>query len=163
MLQRSTLQHLITWQTKKTRKPLVIRGARQVGKSCLVRLFAEQASLDLMEINLELNEDYIDCFTSKDPRQITALLELKTSRKILPGKTLLFLDEIQAAPQILASLRYFYELMPELHVITAGSLLEFVLQEHTFSMPVGRIEYLHLGPMTFEEYLIMKKNTNTAS
>ncbi|CAK8720647.1 hypothetical protein KKHLCK_09840 [Candidatus Electrothrix laxa] len=107
-----------------------------------------------MEINLELNEDYIDCFTSKDPRQITALLELKASRKILPGKTLLFLDEIQAAPQILATLRYFYELMPELHVIAAGSLLEFVLQEHTFSMPVGRIEYLHLGPMTFKEFLI---------
>ncbi|WPD24216.1 MAG: ATP-binding protein [Candidatus Electrothrix scaldis] len=154
MLQRSTLQHLVTWQNKKTRKPLVIRGARQVGKSCLVRLFAEQASLDLMEINLELNEDYIDCFTSKDPRQITALLELKTSRKIQPGKTLLFLDEIQAAPRILASLRYFYELMPELHVIAAGSLLEFVLEEHTFSMPVGRIEYLHLGPMTFKEFLI---------
>ncbi|MCI5221578.1 MAG: AAA family ATPase, partial [Candidatus Electrothrix sp. AR4] len=77
MLQRSTLHHLTTWQNKKTRKPLVIRGARQVGKSCLVRLFAEQTSLDLMEINLELNEDYIDCFTSKDPRQITALLELK--------------------------------------------------------------------------------------
>jgi predicted AAA+ superfamily ATPase len=154
MLQRNTLQYLSTWRNKKTRKPLVIRGARQVGKSCLVRLFAEQASLDLMEINLELHEDYIDCFTSKDPKQIITLLELKASRKILPGKTLLFLDEIQSAPQILASLRYFYELMPELHVIAAGSLLEFVLQEHVFSMPVGRIEYLHLGPMTFKEFLV---------
>ena len=73
---------------------------------------------------------------------------------IEPGKTLLFLDEIQAAPEVFAALRYFHEEMPELHIIAAGSLLEFVLQEHSFSMPVGRIEYMHLGPMTFEEFLV---------
>ena len=73
---------------------------------------------------------------------------------IKPGKTLLFLDEIQAAPEVLASLRYFYEQMPQLHIIAAGSLLDFVLEDHSFSMPVGRIEYLHLGPMTFEEFLL---------
>ena len=153
MLKRFALQYLKNWKDKKIRKPLVIRGARQVGKSYLVRIFAKEAGLDLMEINLELSDDYADCFTSKDPNQIITLLELKTSRRITPGKTLLFLDEIQVAPQILASLRYFYELMPRLHVIAAGSLLEFVLEEHTFSMPVGRIEYLHLGPMTFKEFL----------
>ncbi|MFV9691785.1 MAG: ATP-binding protein [Desulfobacteria bacterium] len=153
MLKRSALQYLENWKDKKIRKPIVIRGARQVGKSYLVRIFAKEAGLDLMEINLELSDDYADCFTSKDPNQIITLLELKTSRRITPGKTLLFLDEIQVAPQILASLRYFYELMPRLHVIAAGSLLEFVLEEHTFSMPVGRIEYLHLGPMTFKEFL----------
>ena len=153
MLNRSALQYLKNWKNKKIRKPLVIRGARQVGKSYLVRKFAKEAELDLIEINLELSDDYADCFTSKDPNRIIILLELKTSRKITPGKTLLFLDEIQAAPEILASLRYFYELMPGLHVIAAGSLLEFVLEEHTFSMPVGRIEYLHLGPMTFKEFL----------
>ncbi|MEA3547430.1 MAG: ATP-binding protein [Thermodesulfobacteriota bacterium] len=153
MLKRSALQYLKKWKDKKTRKPLVIRGARQVGKSYLVRMFAKETELDLMEINFELSDDYADCFTTKEPNQIVTLLELKTSRKITPGKTLLFLDEIQAAPEILASLRYFYELMPGLHVIAAGSLLEFVLEEHTFSMPVGRIEYLHLGPMTFKEFL----------
>ncbi|MEA3348872.1 MAG: AAA family ATPase, partial [Pseudomonadota bacterium] len=153
MLARTALQYLKLWKNRQNRKPLVIRGARQVGKSYLVRIFAEEAELDLIEINLELNDDYADCFTTKDPSRIITLLELKTARKITPGKTLLFLDEIQAAPQILASLRYFYELLPELHVITAGSLLEFVLEEHTFSMPVGRIEYLHLGPMTFKEFL----------
>ena len=153
MLKRNAFQHLIHWKNKKNRKPLVIRGARQVGKSSLVRLFAESADLELLEINLELSDDYIDCFTAKDPGLIIPLLELKAGRKILPGKTLLFLDEIQSAPKILATLRYFYELMPGLHVVAAGSLLEFVLEEHTFSMPVGRIEYLHLGPMTFKEFL----------
>jgi len=153
MLKRSAIQYLINWKDKKIRKPLVIRGARQVGKSFLVRMFAKEAGLDLLEINLEVNDDYADCFTSKGHKQIITLLELKTARKITPGKTLLFLDEIQTAPEILASLRYFYELMPQLHVIAAGSLLEFILEEHTFSMPVGRIEYLHLGPMTFKEFL----------
>lgn len=153
MLKRSALQYIKKWKNKNTRKPLVIRGARQVGKSYLVRIFAEAAELDLLEINLELHDNYADCFTSMDPKQIVTLLELKSSQKITPGKTLLFLDEIQTAPEILASLRYFYELMPELHVIAAGSLLEFVLEEHTFSMPVGRIEYLHLGPLTFKEFL----------
>jgi len=153
MLARFALGDLANWKDKKRRKPLVVRGARQVGKSFLIRMFAAEAGLDLLEINLELRGDYAGCFASKDPRQIISLLELKASRKIIPGKTLLFLDEIQAAPEILASLRYFYELLPELHVIAAGSLLEFVLEEHTFSMPVGRIEYLHLGPMTFKEFL----------
>ena len=153
MLKRFALQYLKNWKGKKIRKPLVIRGARQVGKSYLVRMFAKEAALDLIEINLELSDDYADCFTSKDPNQIITLLEIKASRKIIPGQTLLFLDEIQSAPEILASLRYFYELMPGLHVIAAGSLLEFILDEHTFSMPVGRIEYLHLGPMSFKEFL----------
>ncbi len=153
MLNRTAFSYLETWKNKTRRKPLVIRGARQVGKSCLVRLFAERAGLELLEVNLELHDDYGDCFVSNDPEQIITLLELKTNQKITSGTTLLFLDEIQAAPQVFASLRYFFELKPDLHVIAAGSLLEFVLEEHTFSMPVGRIEYLHLGPMTFKEFL----------
>jgi uncharacterized protein len=116
-------------------------------------LFAAEQKFDLCEINLELNDDYRDCFVSKDPRIIISLIELKSGKKLQAGKTLLFLDEIQAAPEVLAALRYFYELMPQLHIIAAGSLLEFVLEEHSFSMPVGRIEYMYLGPMTFKEYL----------
>ena len=110
MLKRSALQYLKDWKDKKTRKPLVIRGARQVGKSYLVRIFAEAVHLDLLEINLELGDDYKACFTSKDPKQIITLLEVKSGQKITPGKTLLFLDEIQAAPEIFASLpRYMVE------------------------------------------------------
>ena len=152
-MKRAGLDYLKKWKDKKTRKPIIIRGARQVGKSYLVRLFAKENALDLLEINFELNNNYIPCFKSKDPKQIITLLELKSSQKVVPGKTLLFLDEIQAAPEILASLRYFYEILPQLHVIAAGSLLEFVLEEHSFSMPVGRIEYMHLGPMSFKEFL----------
>lgn len=153
MLQRSALQYLRQWQEKKRRKPLVVRGARQVGKSCLVRMFAEAAGFELVEIDLELRNDYAACFAGRDPAEALTLIELKSGKKIIPGKTLLFLDEIQAAPEVLASLRYFHELIPRLHLVAAGSLLEFVLREHSFSMPVGRIEYLHLGPMGFKEFL----------
>jgi hypothetical protein len=152
-MHRTAIETLIHWKDKANRKPLVIRGARQVGKSYLVRDFAKRTGLDLLEINFELNRESAQSFLSKHPQQVVSILELTHSRKIIPGETLLFLDEIQAAPEVFATLRYFYELMPELHVIAAGSLLEFVLEDHLFSMPVGRIEYLHLGPMTFKEFL----------
>jgi predicted AAA+ superfamily ATPase len=150
-MKRAVLSYLGKWKDKKTRKPLVIRGARQVGKSYLVRQFAQVYGLELLEINFELNDDYIACFQSKEPKQIITLLELKASQKVMPGKTLIFLDEIQAAPQVFAALRYFYEILPQLHIIAASSLLEFLLEEH--SMPVGRIEYMHLGPLNFKEFL----------
>ena len=152
-MKRSELNYLKNWKDKKTRKPLVIRGARQVGKSYLVRQFAQIYALDILEINFELNDDYIACFQSKDPKQIITLLELKASQKVIAGKTLIFLDEIQAAPQVLATLRYFYEILPQFHIIAAGSLLDFILEEHSFSMPVGRIEYMHLGPLNFKYFL----------
>ena len=151
---RISLDYLKKWKDRATRKPLVIRGARQVGKSFLVRLMASEAFANLVEINFERMPDAASLFISKTPRTILPLLEARFNVPIEPGKTLLFLDEIQAAPEVFAALRYFHEEMPELHVIAAGSLLEFVLLEHSFSMPVGRIEYLHLGPMSFEEFLL---------
>jgi len=159
-MKRNALDYLVEWNSRKNRKPVIIRGARQVGKSFLVRMFAEKASYDLAEINFEYTPELADLFKSNDPKQIIQLLELKLNRKITAEKTLLFLDEIQAAPPVLIALRYFYELMPELHIIAAGSLLEFVLEDHSFSMPVGRIEYLHLGPMTFEEFLVASGRAN---
>ena len=153
MMRRNHLDHLKKWKNRKNRKPLVIRGARQVGKSYLVRMFCEENDMDLLEINLEIMDDYRDCFETKDVHQIITMLELKADKEIVSGKTLIFLDEIQAAPEVLALLRYFYEKIPELHIIAAGSLLEFILEEHSFSMPVGRIEYMHIGPMSFTEYL----------
>lgn len=152
-MRRIALEYLNNWKTRPNRKPLILRGARQVGKSYLVRIFAEKEGLDLLELNLETEAWILECFQSKNPLEIISLLELKTNRKIIPGKTILFLDEIQKATEIFASLRYFYEKLPELHVILAGSLFDFVFEEHNFSMPVGRIEYLYLGPMTFKEFL----------
>ncbi len=152
-MKRNAQQYLKSWRRESTLRPLIIRGARQVGKTYLVRSFAQEFE-NLVEINFERNPEIAELFVSNDPVQIIGLLELLLQTTIVPGKTLLFLDEIQARPNIIASLRYFYEEMNDLHVIAAGSLLEFALAKPTFSMPVGRIEYLYLGPIQFEEYLV---------
>jgi predicted AAA+ superfamily ATPase len=152
-MKRNAEQYLKSWRQEITHKPLVIRGARQVGKTYLVRSFAREFG-NLVEINFERNPEIAELFISNDPVQIIGLLELQLQTTITPGNTLLFLDEIQARPDVIASLRYFYEEMGDLHIIAAGSLLEFALEKPTFSMPVGRVEYLYLGPMQFEEYLV---------
>jgi len=153
-MHRRALEFLETWAARSVRKPLVIRGARQVGKSTLVRLFAKAALDGLLEIDFEANPAASSLFLSKDPATILGLREAEYGVDIRVGHTLLFLDEIQAAPEVFSCLRYFRERLPGLHVIAAGSLLDFALGEGGFSMPVGRIEYLHLGPMTFEEFLL---------
>jgi len=145
--------HLQNWWQRLNRKPLVIRGARQVGKSTLVRQFASNQGLNLAEVNLERRSDLNDLFKTNDIHAIIMELEALAKTSLSQPGTLLFLDEIQSTPDALASLRYFYEDMPDLPVIVAGSLLEFVLANHHYSMPVGRIEYLHLGPMSFLEFL----------
>ena len=152
LLHRKELAYLSDWAMRPSRKPLIIRGARQVGKSTLVRQFAKSSELSLLAINFERNPEYSEAFASNDPAQIQTVLGLLSGKKIIPGKTLLFLDEIQAAPAALAALRYLYEEVPDLHVLAAGSLLEFALEDAQFSMPVGRVEYLHLGPMQFEDF-----------
>ncbi len=151
---RFALDYLKDWASRTARKPLVLRGARQVGKSYLVRMLAREVFDSIAEINFEQLPDAADLFKSKQTGRIVPLLETRLEQSIVPGKTLLFLDEIQAAPEVFASLRYFHEEMPQLHMIAAGSLLEFMLKDHAFSMPVGRIEYMHLGPMTFSEFLL---------
>jgi predicted AAA+ superfamily ATPase len=151
---RNILKDFNIWKSNSSRKPLVIRGGRQVGKTFLIRLFAKEHFNHLVEINFERDPEISTLFASRDPEKIIRLLELQFNIPIKSGSTLLFLDEIQAVPPVLSTLRYFYEEMPDLHVIAAGSLLEFALEEPAFSMPVGRIEYMHLGPLLFEEFLI---------
>lgn len=162
-MNRQALEYLKEWKTRQSRKPLVIRGARQVGKSYLIRQFAGLEFENLLEINFEQNKEAIPYFEKQEPQEILQLLSVHFDTAITEGKTLLFLDEIQAAPNIFAKLRYFYEKMPGLHVVAAGSLLEFLLKEHNFSMPVGRIEYLYLGPMTFMEFLAATGHQESAS
>ncbi|MFH1728870.1 MAG: AAA family ATPase [Pseudomonadota bacterium] len=149
---RSLESNLFDWFKKAKRKPMVIRGARQVGKSTLVRNFAKSQNLDLLEINLERNIDLDSMFEGKKTDLILKELEAICKKTIGPN-SLLFLDEIQATPFALPCLRYFYEDYPNLPIITAGSLLEFTLANHNYSMPVGRIEYLHLNVMSFKEFL----------
>jgi uncharacterized protein len=153
IIPRSGEKHLEAWYRKTGRKPLVIRGARQVGKSTLVRQFARDHNLILNEINLERHLYLDKIFKSLDMDIIIRELDALTGKNILTSDSILFLDEIQATPHAIQALRYFYEDKPELPVICAGSLLEFALSEHNFSMPVGRIEYYHLGPIQFSEFL----------
>lgn len=153
-MQRSAEDRLTTWAAQKDRKPLVLRGARQTGKTWLVKQFGQRFPGELAYVNLERDPDLATCFAPNDPRVIVGLLEARLRRAVTPGKTLLFLDEIQATPEILAKLRWFAEELPAQHVVAAGSLLDFALSDHAFSMPVGRITYGHLEPMTFAEFLV---------
>lgn len=151
-MKRTAEERLERWIESAHRKPLLMRGARQVGKSTLVQGFAAAKGLVLNEINLERHIDLGTVFSTMDPAAICARLGAFLGRDVRAAGSLLFLDEIQAVPEAIAALRYFREEMPELPVVAAGSLLEFALQKHSFSMPVGRIEYLHLGPMDFREF-----------
>lgn len=145
---------LLEWITNTSyRKPLVLRGARQVGKTWLVRKLAEQSGKELVEINFERDPTAINCFKSNNPVEIIRELSFFVNKSLNAEKTLLFLDEIQAAGSVLSKLRWFYELMPSVAIIAAGSLLEFTLSDHQFSMPVGRIQFLHIEPMSFIEFL----------
>ena len=152
-MKRTAYTYLSEWKKRDRRKPLVIRGARQVGKSYLVEDFAKREFASRLTINAERDREFLRRVVHESPARMLQLIELEYGQRLIPGQSLIFFDEIQAVPELFARLRYFYEEMPELHVIAAGSLLDFVLEEHSFSMPVGRIEYLYLGPMTFGEFL----------
>lgn len=147
---REAFQYLVKWKDATFRKPLIIRGARQVGKSTLVRKFATEFACYL-ELNLELEEDR-DLFKIEDTDDLLQAIALQKGKSIIPGQTLLFLDEIQESPKAIQQLRYFFERRPEIFVIAAGSLLEFALSE-VKGFPVGRVDYLFLSPLNFKEYL----------
>lgn len=153
-LYRYRVEDLKEWFIDANRKPLIIRGARQVGKSTLVKLFAKKQKLELLAVDFEKTPENSTLFASNDPKKIIELLSTKFAIKIVRGQTLLFLDEVQKTPEVLVSLRYFYEEMPELAIICAGSLLDLALNEINFSIPVGRISYMYMGPMSFQEFLI---------
>ena len=159
-MRRKLEESLENWRKRSNRHPLILRGARQVGKTYLVREFARSHFKHFIEINFEEDPSLVNLFESKRPDIICELLEARFSLPVKDGETLIFLDELQAAkPYVFESLRYFYEKRPALHVVAAGSLLEFMLDAATqnpdkaFPMPVGRIEYMYLAPLDFEEFL----------
>lgn len=151
-MKRDIESDLELWKDDPSRKPLLLRGARQVGKTFVVRQFAE-AFPHFAEINFERRPELCKIFESLDPKKILTLLNIEFSNKITPGQSLLFLDEIQDCPRAIMALRYFKEELPELHVIGAGSLLEFTLNDDNFKMPVGRVQFLHIYPFSFREFL----------
>src|SRR5258708_6599795 len=143
--------YLKSWKSDPYRKPLLLRGARQVGKTHAARTLGASFS-DFFEINLE-NQQAAHIIFEKDlqPDRIIRELSALMLKPIIPGKTLLFIDEIQAVPRAILALRYFYEQMPELHVIAAGSLLDFAIEQ--VGIPVGRVEMLYMRPVSFIEFL----------
>lgn len=152
-MKRAASDELSAWLESDGRKPLIIRGARQVGKTWLVRNLARTSGLDLVELNFEQNPLAARWFSSNEPDQILGELSLALGRDVVPGKSLLFLDEIQAGRDVLGSLRWFAEQLPGLAVVAAGSLLDFALADEAARVPVGRVSYLHLEPMGFPEFL----------
>src|SRR3990167_8792942 len=130
---------LIHWKNQKKHMPLIVRGARQIGKSFLIEQFGEQYFDHVVTVNFELLPQLKSAFLDLDPYKIIQALELYFGTPIQPQKTLLFLDEIQECPEAIIALRYFKEKIPKLHVIAAGSLLEFALQSEKLHMPVGRV------------------------
>lgn len=156
-MSRYALHYLTEWLGSSGRKPLILRGARQVGKTYSVRELARQSGRPLLEVNFEKQLGIASLFASNDPQEIILNLETRFSQKVDINRAILFLDEIQMEPEILAKLRWFAEDMPELAVIAAGSLLDFVLDEHRFSMPVGRVTYMYMNPLSFEEYLMLSE------
>ena len=145
-------QSLVTWTASRQRKPLIVRGARQVGKTYSLEQLGRSHFGNLVKVDLERNRQWHQVFERNlDPLEILSELGVLTEQSISPGKTLLFLDEVQACPRAIQALRYFYEEIPQLHVVAAGSLLEFTLEDLSF--PVGRVQFLEMHPLTFAEYL----------
>lgn len=147
-------QELKNWKVSSARKSLILRGARQVGKTFAVRQLGK-SYMDFHEINLEKRPELHSVFEQNlDPKRILRELSVDRGALIRPGETLLFIDEIQACPQAILALRYFYEEMHELHVVGAGSLLEFAIEQ--VGIPVGRVQTLTVFPMSFAEFLIAR-------
>lgn len=152
MFKRKKLQNLLDWKAKKNNKPLLLRGARQVGKTTLANELGNHYT-QFISLNLERQSDAESFKNTDDVKKIFENIQLIKNKNYIKNDTLLFIDEIQEIPEAIALLRYFYEDLPELDVIAAGSLLEFAIGEVP-SFPVGRVENLYLHPLSFEEYLM---------
>lgn len=156
-MERNLLQQLMVWKNKPNRKPLIIRGARQVGKTWLMKEFGKREYTQTAYVNFEsskvLKSLFVDNF---DLQRILTAIQIETGVQIHPENTLIILDEIQEAEGAITSLKYFYENLPNYHIIAAGSLLGVALHQQT-SFPVGKVEFLDLYPMSFREFLMAMK------
>jgi predicted AAA+ superfamily ATPase len=147
------MEKLVAWKHRKNQKPLIIRGARQVGKTWLMKRFAEQEYEDFIYISFDDNQPVGRIFEPDlAPRRIVREIEAVHQKPVVPGKTLMIFDEIQESPKALKALKYFNEEAPEYHIICAGSLLGIALHPGT-SFPVGKVSFIDMYPMSFAEYL----------
>ena len=150
---RIAIEKLLKWKQSKRRKPLIIEGARQVGKTWLMKEFGRQAYEDTVYINFDSNSRMAELFAPDlDTERLIMGLELYAGRKIDPEKSLLIFDEVQEVPRALTALKYFYENAPQYNIVCAGSLLGIALHQGT-SFPVGKVDFLKLYPLSFNEFL----------
>lgn len=153
-MKRKIYDKLVVWKNKNDRKPLIVNGARQVGKSYILQEFGKQEFENFLIVNLETDKALARKFEEEiTPMPIIQYLEAVHSRRIIPGETLIILDEIQASERALTSLKYFCEQAPDYHVVAAGSLLGVAINRKQYSFPVGKVDELTLFPMDFEEFL----------
>lgn len=150
-MERNVEKKLVAWKDSEDRKPLILSGARQVGKTWMLQEFGKRYFKNTVVCNFDKDKEIGQLFVNKSPDRIVANLELMTGQKIVPNKTLLIFDEIQECPDALNSLKYFFEDMRELHVAAAGSLLGILLAKHSY--PVGAVDLIDMNPMDFDEYL----------
>lgn len=151
-MKRDIEKYFIQWAKDKNRKPLIIRGARQVGKSYLVEHCLKNYFKNIVVCNFEFVPELKNCFDNLEPTVIINKIQILLNTEITK-ETLIFLDEIQECPQAITALRYFKEKLSEQAVICAGSLLEFTMNKENFSMPVGRVSFIYVQPLSFGEFL----------
>jgi len=153
-MRRKIYNSLIEWKNKSGRMPLIVNGARQVGKSYILQEFGKKEFDNYIIVNLEVDNALVGKFDEGiAPMAIIQYLESAQSQRIIPGKTLIVLDEIQACERALTSLKYFFEQTPEYHIVAAGSLLGVAINRQKYSFPVGKVDEMTLFPMDFEEFL----------
>lgn len=160
---RNAIEDLYKWKNKKNKKPLIIRGARQVGKTWLMKEFGKTAYTESVYINFENNQQMASLFATdmKIDRIITGI-EIYVGHKIDPDKALLIFDEIQEVPSALTSLKYFNENAPQYQIVCAGSMLGVALHSGT-SFPVGKVEFLDLYPLSFTEFILAMQKEQLVS
>ncbi len=154
-MQRKLMEKLVAWKNRPGRMPLVVYGARQVGKTYLLNCFGKEQFEDVVYVNFETDDSLALAFSGNiDPARLLNTLEVYFRTQIIPGKTLIILDEIQACDRALTSLKYFCEKAPKYDVVAAGSLLGVSVNRERYSFPVGKVELLTLYPLEFEEFLL---------
>lgn len=162
-MERFILNKLIEWKNSPYRKPLILKGVRQVGKTWILKEFGKRCYDNTAYFNFDENEEYKQFFeTTKDVERILQNLMLASGQKITPEKTLIIFDEVQDCPKVINSMKYFCENAPQYHIACAGSLLEITLAKPS-SFPVGKVNFMQIDPMTFSEFLIANGDENLVS
>ena len=159
-MERLVLQKLIKWKDSKYRKPLIVKGVRQVGKTWILKEFGRRCYDNTAYFNFDEHEEYKEFFeTTKDVDRIIQNLTMVSAQKILPGKTLIIFDEVQDCPKVINAMKYFCENAPQYHVACAGSLLGIALAKPA-AFPVGKVDFVQINPMTFTEFLMANQDEN---